>query len=57
MHQCDYCCWYNERSGNCDCPRIMKEKACKKALKEKESNDKLYNHEKRNENSQEISRT
>lgn len=57
MHQCDYCCWYNDRSGNCDCPRIMKEKACKKALKEKESNDKLYNHEKRNENSQEISRT
>jgi hypothetical protein len=48
MHQCDYCCWYNDRSENCDCPRIMKEK---------EFDDKLYNHEKCNENSQEISRT
>ena len=57
MHQCDYCCWYNDRSENCDCPRIMKEKTCKKALKEKEFNDKLYNHEKCNENSQEVSRT
>lgn len=57
MHQYDYCCWYNDRSENCDCPRIMKEKTCKKALKEKEFNDKLYNHEKCNENSQEISRT
>lgn len=23
MHQCDYCCWYNERYGNCDCPYVI----------------------------------
>lgn len=31
MHQCDYCCWYNERYGNCDCPYVMKKSACDKA--------------------------
>lgn len=36
MHQCDYCCWYNERYGNCDCPYVMKKLACDKAKKEKE---------------------
>lgn len=20
MHQCNYCCWYNERYGNCNSP-------------------------------------
>lgn len=35
MHQCDYCCWYNERYGNCDCPYVMKKSACDKAKKEK----------------------
>lgn len=35
MHQCDYCCWYNERYGNCDCPYVMKKLACDKAKKEK----------------------
>ena len=29
MHQCNYCCWYNERYGNCD-----------KAKKEKERSEK-----------------
>lgn len=33
MHQCDYCCWYNERYGKCDCPTVMKSQACKKAKK------------------------
>ena len=33
-HQCDYCCWYY--NGNCDCPSVMKSRACEKALKEKE---------------------
>lgn len=57
MHQCDYCCWYNDRYGSCDCPRIMKERACKQAQEEKEFNDKLHNYEKHNKNSQEVSRT
>lgn len=30
MHQCDYCCWYY--NGNCDCPYVMKKRACEKAL-------------------------
>lgn len=36
MHQCNYCCWYNERYGNCDCPYVMKKSACDKAKKRKE---------------------
>jgi hypothetical protein len=39
MHQCDYCCWYNERYGNCDCPYVMKKSACDKAKKEKERSE------------------
>lgn len=35
MHQCDYCCWYNERYGNCDCPYVMKKSACDKAKRRK----------------------
>lgn len=57
MHQCDYCCWYNDRYESCDCPRIMKERTCKQAQEEKEFNDKLHNYEKHNKNSQEVSRT
>lgn len=30
MHQCEYCCWYNDRCGNCDCPTVMKDKRVKK---------------------------
>lgn len=40
MHQCDYCCWYNERYGNCDCPYVMKKLSCDKTKKEKERNEK-----------------
>lgn len=40
MHQCDYCCWYNERYGNCDCPYVMKRLSCDKAKKEKERSEK-----------------
>lgn len=40
MHQCNYCCWYNERYGNCDCPYVMKKSACDKAKKEKERSEK-----------------
>ena len=36
MHQCDYCCWYNPASGCCDCPYVMRRKACEKARKQKE---------------------
>lgn len=32
MHQCDYCCWYNPASGCCNCPYVMRRKACEKAL-------------------------
>lgn len=39
MHQCNYCCWYNERYGNCDCPYVMKKSACDKAKKEKERSE------------------
>ena len=35
MHQCDYCCWYNP-TGYCECPLVMKAKACKAAIKTKE---------------------
>ena len=31
MHQCEYCCWYNDRCGKCDCPTVMKRQACEKA--------------------------
>ena len=34
MHQCDYCCWYNP-TGYCECPLVMKAKACKAAIKTK----------------------
>lgn len=34
MHQCDYC-WYNP-AGYCDCPLVMRKKACKSAIKTKE---------------------
>ena len=37
MHQCDYCCWYNPAS---DCPYVMRRKACEKARKQKEENEK-----------------
>lgn len=30
MHQCDYCCWYNPK-GHCDCPSVMKMRACDEA--------------------------
>lgn len=40
MHQCDYCCWYNPASGCCDCPYVMRRKACEKARKQKEENEK-----------------
>lgn len=42
MHQCNYCCWYNERYGNCDCPYVMKKSACDKAKKEKERSEYTY---------------
>lgn len=35
MHQCDYCCWYNP-TDYCECPLVMKAKACKAAIKTKE---------------------
>ena len=38
MHQCDYCCWYNPASGCC--PYVMRRKACEKARKQKEENEK-----------------
>lgn len=31
----DYCCWYNP-AGYCDCPLVMRKKACKSAIKTKE---------------------
>ena len=31
MHQCDYC-WYNP-AGYCDCPLVMRKKACKSAIR------------------------
>lgn len=31
MHQCDYCCWYNNRYSSCDCPSVIKNYACNKA--------------------------
>lgn len=37
MHQCDYCCWYY--NGSCDCPHVMKKRACENALKTKERNE------------------
>lgn len=40
MHQCEYCCWYNGRCGNCDCPTAMKRQACEKAKNAKEYNEK-----------------
>lgn len=41
MHQCDYCCWYNPASGCCNCPYVMRRKACEKARKQKEENESL----------------
>lgn len=35
MHQCDYCCWYNNRQNGCDCPSVMKARACEKAKSNK----------------------
>lgn len=29
------CCWYNP-AGYCDCPLVMRKKACKSAIKTKE---------------------
>lgn len=40
MHQCDYCCWYNPASGCCNCPYVMRRKACEKARRQKEENEK-----------------
>lgn len=40
MHQCNYCCWYNERYGNCDCSYVMKKLVCDKVKKEKERSEK-----------------
>lgn len=31
MHQCDYCCWYVSMARGCECPWVMREKACKNA--------------------------
>lgn len=31
MNRCDNCCWYNDRYGNCDCPRVMRARECEKA--------------------------
>lgn len=39
MHQCEFCCWYAERYGTCECPTSMKRVACEKARKEKERVD------------------
>ena len=38
MHQCDYCIWYNREK--CDCPSQMRKRACKRALKDKDSFEK-----------------
>lgn len=35
MHQCDYCCWYNDRHNRCNCPTSMKTRACEKAKSKK----------------------
>ena len=40
INDCNYCCWYNERYGNCDCPYVMKKLSCDKAKKEKERSEK-----------------
>lgn len=39
MHQCEFCCWYAERYGTCECPTSMKRVACEKARKEKKRID------------------
>lgn len=39
MHQCEFCCWYTEGHGTCECPVPMKRAACEKARKEKERID------------------
>lgn len=39
MHQCEFCCWYVERYGICECPTSMKRIACEKARKEKKRID------------------
>lgn len=39
MHQCEFCCWYVERYGTCECPTSMKRVACEKARKEKKRID------------------
>lgn len=39
MHQCEFCCWYAEGHGICECPVPMKRTACEKARKEKERVD------------------
>lgn len=36
MHQCDYCCWYNP-AGYCDCPLVMRKKACIKTKERTEN--------------------
>ena len=35
MHQCEFCCWYVERYGTCECPTSMKRAACEKARRMK----------------------
>ena len=35
MHQCDYCCWYVNMERGCECPWVMRERACNAALKQK----------------------
>ena len=39
MHQCEFCCWYAEGHGICECPVSMKRTACEKARKEKKRID------------------
>jgi hypothetical protein len=53
MHQCEFCCWYVERYGTCECPTSMKRIACEKArrMKNRVNEDKwkeLYENEKKN---------
>lgn len=31
MHQCDICCWYVSDARGCECPLVMREKACEEA--------------------------
>lgn len=43
MHQCEYCCWYNNRYESCDCPTVMRKRACEKAKRQKEHEEKPKN--------------